>query len=106
MYESFDQFYPDKCCQGDQPPCACACPFHLDVRDFTGKYRRGSIDAAVKTYRNAVVFPRIVAELCSHPCTAHCTRGGIDYSIDLLELERAAVKYARSLDPINFNVPV
>ena len=26
--------------------------------------------------------------------------------IDLLELERAAVKYARSLDPINFNVPV
>ncbi len=106
MYESFDQFYPDKCCQGDQPPCACACPFHLDVRDFTGKYRRGSIDAAVKTYRNAVVFPRIVAELCSHPCTAHCTRGGIDDSIDLLELERAAVKYARSLDPINFNVPV
>lgn len=48
MYESFDQFYPDKCCQGDMPTCACACPFHLEVRDFIGKYRRGSMMPQLK----------------------------------------------------------
>ncbi len=105
MNKTFNEFYPDECCRGESPTCACACPFHVDVRDFNNKLGRGNLDAAFKTFRNAVVFPRIVAELCPQPCAAHCTRGGIDESIDLLSLERAAVANARSRDPINFNVP-
>lgn len=106
MYEKFNEFYPDECSRGDSPTCACACPFHVDVRDFANKLARGNLDAAFKTFRNAVVFPRIVAALCPKPCESCCVRGEIDDSIDLLEMERAAVAMARSRDPINFNVPV
>ena len=64
MYDTFNEFYCDECCQGDPPVCSCDCPFQVDVRDFISKTQRGSFDAAYKTFRNAVVFPRIVAEIC------------------------------------------
>ncbi len=105
LYATFDEDYAAGCCRGDIPGCASACPFLLDVRDFISKTTRGSLDAAVKTYRNAVIFPRIVAEICPAPCQDVCPRGKVDTSIDLHSLERTAVKLARSLDPINFNVP-
>jgi Fe-S oxidoreductase len=104
-YDKFDVFFPDQCCKGEAPFCSDDCPFQVDVRDFISKAKRGSLDAAYKTFRNAAVFPRIVAELCPHPCENRCPRGKVDESIDLLDLERAAIKYAHNLDPINFNVP-
>ena len=105
LYPLFDEDYPNECCQGDMPGCSCACPFMVNVRDFISKYKRGSIDAAVKTFRDAVIFPRIVAALCPGYCEKRCPRGLVDSSINLHGLEQAAVKLARSLDPINFNVP-
>ncbi|NLF80508.1 MAG: FAD-dependent oxidoreductase [Clostridia bacterium] len=104
-YDTFDVFFPDQCCKGEAPFCSDDCPLQVDVRDFINKTKRGSLDAAYKTFRNAAIFPRIVAELCPHPCENRCPRAAAGGSIDLLNLERAAIKNARSLDPINFNVP-
>ncbi|MDR1206352.1 MAG: NAD(P)-binding protein [Peptococcaceae bacterium] len=94
----------EDCIRGDMAPCGCVCPFGLDTRDFIEKIRRGSFDAAFKTYRNAVVFPDIVARLCPEPCKGRCVlRGG--EAVEMRALERAGVAYARNRDPINFNIP-
>jgi Fe-S oxidoreductase len=94
----------EDCIRGDPAPCGCACPFGLDARDFIEKLRRGSFDAAFKVYRNAVVFPDIVSRLCPEFCKERCVlRGG--EAVELRALERACAAYARSRDPINFNIP-
>ena len=92
------------CLRGDNAPCACACPFNLDIRQFIEKLKLGSFDAAYKLYRNAVVFPGIVSRLCPAPCRNRCVLRSIE-PINLPQLERASEALARSLDPIDFNVP-
>ncbi|MDR3364690.1 MAG: 4Fe-4S dicluster domain-containing protein [Clostridiales Family XIII bacterium] len=77
------------CVRGDAPPCAAACPFGVDVRDFLRKAARGKWASAYKAYRNAVVFPRIVAELCPQPCKNACEIA--ERPIELLAVENAVL---------------
>lgn len=94
------------CCLQDEPAfCTVACPFHIDIRDFMEKMQRGSFNAAFKTYRNAVGFPEIVAELCHEPCKGICPRKDTDEAIALNLLEKASIRYAKNINPIEFNVP-
>ena len=94
------------CCLQDEPAfCTVACPFHMDVRDFIEKMQRGSFNAAFKTYRNAVGFPEIVAALCHEPCKTVCPRKETDEAIALNLLEKASIRYAKNINPIEFNVP-
>lgn len=94
-----------RCFRGDSAPCACACPFGLDVRSFTDKLRRGSFDAAFKIYRNAVVFPDIVSRLCPAPCKSRCVLRKGAGAIEMPALEAACFRWARNTDPIAFNIP-
>ena len=100
----FNQAYAADCCRGDPAFCTCACPFQLDVRDFITKILRGGFDAAYRKFRDAVIFPQIVTALCPSPCREVCPRGAVDAAISLRELEQAAIRYAHSLDPTNFNL--
>ena len=93
------------CLHGEPAFCEVACPFSLDVRDFVAKLQRGSFDAAYRTFRGAAVFPEIVLSYCPRYCGEACIRSGIDDAIDLHLLEAASKKYARRLDPIDFNLP-
>ncbi|HWQ79301.1 MAG TPA: NAD(P)-binding protein [Anaerovoracaceae bacterium] len=94
------------CCLQDEPAfCTVACPFHMDTVDFIEKMQRGSFNAAFKTYRNAVGFPEIVAVLCREPCKTVCPRKDTDEAIALNLLEKASIRYAKNIDPIEFNVP-
>jgi Fe-S oxidoreductase len=87
------------------PPCAVACPFGLNVRDFVKKIRRGSFDAALKLYRDAVVFPGIVSSICERQCSFACAKAIRDSAIDISLLEKACLKLSRRTDPINYNLP-
>ena len=96
----------NNCCLQDEPAfCTAACPFHIDIRDFIEKIQRGSFNAAFKVYRNAVGFPKIVAELCHEPCKEVCPRKDIDEAVALSQIEKASIRYAKNINPIEFNVP-
>lgn len=94
------------CLEEEAAFCTAACPFHFDVRGFIGKMQRGSFDAAYNAYRNAVGFPEIVAALCQEPCRNVCPRRHTDEAIALRLLEGASIAYARSRNPVDYNVPL
>ncbi len=93
------------CLQNEPAFCTAVCPFHLDVRDFIGKMRRGGFNAAYRTYLDAVGFPGIVTALCSEPCQDACPVRLAGGAVSLRLLEKAAVNYARNLAPNSYNVP-
>ncbi len=103
MEKYFKQF--ESCRQSEKPFCTDACPFHLDVLDFQEKISRKSYNAAYRTYRNAVAFPDIVAELCPEYCAAKCPRKDLDQSVQLNLLERTCVNKAVKKDPTDYNLP-
>jgi Fe-S oxidoreductase len=93
------------CFHGAEAPCACLCPFGLDVRSFLEKMQRGSIGAAFRQYRNTVVFPGIVSKLCPAPCKSACLREATGGPLSMPLLERACIDYTRSTDPDAYNLP-
>ncbi len=66
----------DRCLEKEDPFCASACPFRLDVREFIGRMQRGAFNSAFRLFSNTVGFPAIVAALCDQPCRNVCPRGG------------------------------
>lgn len=93
------------CMQDEEPFCSNACPFHLNVKEFMRRIKRGSIDSAYKTYRNAVGFPQIVAELCDHPCQNACPRKDIDLSVQIKKLEQAVCHLTKNKKSTDYNIP-
>jgi len=92
------------CLQNEPAFCTAACPFHLDIHDFMPKMQRGGFNAAYRTYLNTVGFPGIVSELCHEPCKNVCPRRLKDEAIAMKHLEKAAIKYARDLNPNSYNL--
>ncbi|MDR0310673.1 MAG: FAD-dependent oxidoreductase, partial [Acidobacteriota bacterium] len=98
--------YAKECFRDEPPPCACGCPFGLDVRDLVAKARKGRYGSAARAYSDAVLFPGIVSALCLSPCRNVCVREvtpGGGGAVDLRKIEqdliakagrRAAVRYA------------
>ncbi len=95
-----------KCIQKEEPACIAVCPFHLDVKDFIEKMKRGSYKAAYKTYRNAVGFPRIASALCSAPCKNACPGRETDRAIQLDLLEKACIEYTEDKRATDYNLPM
>ena len=93
----------ERCVHGQDAPCSCACPFPFHVREFLAKVKKGSFHAAFNLYREAVGFPELVMKLCPAPCKGAC-RGALELPIDMPGLERAALSYARSTEPVNYNL--
>jgi Fe-S oxidoreductase len=94
----------ERCFGGDEPPCVSACPFGLNIRDFIGKVQRGRLSGAYSVYRDAVLFPAIVCEICHKPCMDVCVRKGIDDPIEVRGLEKSVVRLSSSAAPKRFNL--
>lgn len=97
--------YVYDCCQGDRPPCRCACPVDLDVVSFVAKLQKGNFSSAYTAYRDTVLFPAIVCRVCDQPCLQACVRTGIDAAVALRDLEAATVAFAASTAPTRYRVP-
>ncbi|MDO4552091.1 MAG: heterodisulfide reductase-related iron-sulfur binding cluster [Bacillota bacterium] len=93
------------CVEREIPFCMSACPFHVDVKDFIEKLRRGGFDAAFKVFRNACGFPGIVAALCPAPCQEACPVGEKNLPVRLPLLERACLDHAANQKSTSYNVP-
>ena len=104
MEKYYRQF--DTCRQNEKPFCSHVCPFHIDVLDFQSKMANSNYNAAFKTFRNAVGFPDIVAEICPEYCASVCPRSELDQSVQLNLLEKTCVAKATKKDPTDYNVPL
>lgn len=94
------------CLQKEIPYCAAECPFHIDIRDFIEKTKRGSFRGAFKMYRDAAGFPHIATELCHEPCKGVCPRKDTDSAIELLKLEKACISFTADKAPTDYNLPM
>lgn len=104
MEQYLKQF--ENCRQGEKPFCTDACPFHVDVLEFQEKMGRNNYNSAYKTFRNAVGFPDIVAEMCPEYCAACCPRGSLDKAVQLNLLEKTCVAKATRKKPTDYNLPL
>ena len=87
------------CVHGTPPPCVCACPANLHVRDFMKKLARGSFNGAYRALANDVLFPEIALRLCGGVCGQHCAS-----NLDILEMERVCIAGATNKTPPKYSV--
>jgi Fe-S oxidoreductase len=98
--------YTARCFRGDPASCACACPFHLDVRGLLDKVGRRRWLPAYKMLCAAVVFPSIVAALCDQPCRERCQRTLLgDEAIAIRDIEAACLRHVKSRKPDVYVIP-
>ncbi len=57
------------------PPCADACPVHLDVREWVGLIADGKYAESLALIRKKLPLPGIIGRICDHPCEQACLRG-------------------------------
>lgn len=93
------------CYEKEAPFCADQCPFHLDVREFALRLRRGSVNSAFRTFSNGVGFPGLVARLCPGYCQQACPRGKTDTPIRLPLMEQAVYRLVSNRRPNSYNLP-
>jgi Fe-S oxidoreductase len=95
----------DNCLFREPPFCAAACPFGYNVVEFIERVNKGNYASAFRLYRDAVVFPRIVAALCPEPCKGVCPRLEVDAPIDLKFIEQSVIDLTDDTSPNNYNLP-
>lgn len=95
----------ERCIHGEPPECWRACPFDLDMRAFIARIQNKNMDAALRQYSAAVVFPNIVSRICSAPCMEQCVRNGTDSAVQLSLLEQACVQHAGRRRSMAYNLP-
>ncbi len=95
----------EACYSGDSPPCSCVCPLGLDVATFNKRLQKGNFNSAYTMFRDQVLLPAIVCELCDEPCASACIRKDIDEPLSMKHLEKAAVNYTQSTAPIKYRFP-
>ncbi|MEG0392492.1 MAG: NAD(P)-binding protein [Anaerovoracaceae bacterium] len=103
MEEYYQQF--EHCRQEEKPFCEDRCPLGMDVLDFMDKLSRKRYNVAYKTFRDAAVFPDIVAALCPEYCHACCPRTETDEPIQVNLLEKTCVARATRKKPNEYNLP-
>ena len=93
------------CLRGEKPPCSCACPLGLDVRDFITKIKSGSFSAAYKVFSKSAVFPEIVSRICEEPCQSVCVRSQYGGPISLKALESACCSHTKAKASGSYYIP-
>lgn len=85
---------PCEQCIHDEPAATTAwCPIHVDVAAFNAEMEKGEFKKAYKILEKKMPFAGVIGMICDHPCEKACVRNGLDRSIAVSELERAAVSY-------------
>ncbi len=78
----------------EDPPCAVACPVHLEVREYVGLIAEGRYQESLAVIRKKLAFPSVCGRICSHPCEVQCLRGRkVDEPIAIASLKRFVADY-------------
>ncbi len=78
----------------EDPPCAIACPVHLEVREYVGLIAEGRYEESLAIIRKKLPFPSVCGRVCSHPCEEMCLRGReVDDPVAIASLKRFVADY-------------
>ena len=69
-------------------PCQAACPVHQDGQGYVTLIAQGRFQEALQVILRDNPLPSICGRICTHPCTAACTRSGVDDPLNLPALKR------------------
>lgn len=87
------------CIQDEAPYCNDVCPLGVDARALARLVAENKLEAAYAEYHKRVIFPQIVARLCTAPCQGVCLRRDIDEAVQVRLLELACAEYAHKPPP-------
>jgi formate dehydrogenase (NADP+) beta subunit len=71
-------------------PCMEACPAHLDIPGYIELIKNNHFSESLSLIREKCILPGVIGRACTHPCESACVRKGIDESLAIRLLKRAA----------------
>ncbi|KPK63219.1 MAG: hypothetical protein AMS21_06830, partial [Gemmatimonas sp. SG8_38_2] len=74
--------------------CVAGCPAGMDVPRYLREIRRGAFARAEAVVREVAPLPRVLGQVCFHPCEEGCLRGELSHPIAICALKRAALDHA------------
>ncbi len=74
--------------------CVAGCPAGMDVPRYLREIRRGEFGRAEAVVREVAPLPRVLGQVCFHPCEQSCLRGELSHPIAICALKRAAMDHA------------
>ncbi|HHO76386.1 MAG TPA: FAD-dependent oxidoreductase [Deltaproteobacteria bacterium] len=78
-----------------QAPCQYHCPAGTDIRGYMEILSRGgTLKDAWRIITETNPFPAVTGRVCPHPCEVSCNRSGVDDSVNIHCVERAAGDFA------------
>ena len=69
-------------------PCEAACPIHQSGQGYVTLIAQGRFEEALQVILRDNPIPSICGRICTHPCTAACTRTNVDDAVNLPALKR------------------
>ncbi len=74
--------------------CLADCPAGMDIPRYLREMRRGEFSRAEAVIREAAPLPRVLGQVCFHPCEDRCLRGELSEPVAICALKRAALDHA------------
>ena len=76
-------------------PCKAACPNHVPAQAYVRKVAEGDFKRAYELIISKNPLQSVCAWICNHPCEDECTRGVIGTPIQIREIKKFVLDYAK-----------
>ncbi len=90
IYRPFPQAVPNifTISRRGNSPCEAGCPIHQSAQGYVTLIAQGRFEEALQVILRDNPIPSICGRICTHPCTAACTRTNVDDPVNLPALKR------------------
>ncbi len=90
IYRPFPQAVPNifSISRRGTSPCEAGCPIHQSAQGYVTLIAQGRFEEAAHVILRENPIPSICGRICTHPCTAGCTRANVDDPVNLPALKR------------------
>jgi heterodisulfide reductase subunit A-like polyferredoxin len=90
IYRPFPQAVPNifTISRRGTSPCEAGCPIHQSAQGYVTLIAQGRFEEALQVILRDNPIPSICGRICTHPCTAACTRTGVDDAVNVPALKR------------------
>jgi len=86
-------------------PCLEACPARLDIPGYIELIRNNRFGESLDLIRKRCILPGVIGRACTHPCEEACVRNGIDKTLAIRLLKRAAADHDLAAGPSALKKP-
>ncbi|MBI2839871.1 MAG: FAD-dependent oxidoreductase [Acidobacteria bacterium] len=95
IYRPFPQAVPNvfTISRKGLPPCQAACALHQNAQGYVTLIAQGKYREAMDVVLRDNPLPSVCGRICTHPCTAECTRMKVDDPLNIPGLKRFVADY-------------